>query len=255
MDRASMKEHAKEQIRGKIFTLLAMNLVVIAVGWVASFILGPVSWILTLLISGPISYTWAVVFLGITNKSRLPLFDDLLVGFKGDNFLRNFIAYLRYAIFTFLWSLLFVIPGIIKSIAYSQMFYFLAEDDEMDAAEAQSKSMEVMEGHKWEYFMLLLSFIPWYLLGMITFGIAFIWVVPYINTTMAEFHVRLTGGHKDSSKSVKKAVTAKTTATKTTAAKATTTKTTAAKAAVAKTSKTKKADAKKATKTKTAKKK
>lgn len=255
MDRASMKEHAKEQIRGKIFTLLAMNLIVIAVSWVASFILGPISWILTLLISGPINYTWAVVFLGITNKSRLPLFDDLLAGFKGDNFLRNFIAYLRYSIFTFLWSLLFVIPGIIKSIAYSQMFYFLAEDDKMDAGEAQSKSMEVMEGHKCEYFVLLLSFVPWYILGVITFGIGFIWILPYINTTLAEYHVRLTSNSKASSKSVKKAVTAKTTATKTTTTKATATKTAATKAAAAKTSTTKKADAKKATKTKATKKK
>ena len=84
-----------------------------------------------------------------------------------------------------------MIPGIIKSIAYSQMFYLLAEDDKLEPGDAQRKSMEMMEGHKMDYFVLGLSFIPWYLLCIITLGIASIYVAPYVQTTMAEFHVRL----------------------------------------------------------------
>lgn len=242
MDRVSMKEHAKQQIRGKIFTLLAMYIIIAAVSLVASFILGGFSWIVTLLISGPITFAWASVYLGITKRSRMPLFGDLISGFKGDNFLRNFIAYLRYSIFTFLWSLLFIIPGIIKSIAYSQMFYFLAEDDKMEAGAAQRKSMEVMEGHKWEYFVLQLSFIPWHILGALTFGIAYIWVIPYMETTFAEYHVRLTGSNKPTPK----AAAVKAVAKKTSSAK------TAKKSAPAKTAK--KATSAKATKAKSTKK-
>lgn len=209
MDRVSMKEHAKKQIEGKIFTLLAIYIIIMAASMVISFVLGPISGIATLLVTGSVVLAEAFIYLGITKKSRMPKVEDLLIGFKGDNFLRAMIAYLRYEVFVFLWSLLFIVPGIIKSISYSQMFYFMAEDDKLEAGDAQRKSMEIMEGHKLEYFTLQLSFIPWHLLGIITFGIAYVWVAPYIETTMAEYHVRLTGGNKPASKPAAKAAKAK----------------------------------------------
>ena len=129
MDRASMKAHAKEQIKGKILILLAITLIISVASGAISFILGPVGGIATLLIAGPIAYAQVFIYLGITNKSRVPKVEDIIVGFKDDNFLRTFVAYIRLVVFTFLWSLLFWIPGIIKSISYSQMFYLLAEDD------------------------------------------------------------------------------------------------------------------------------
>ena len=203
MDRAKIKAHAKEQIKGKILTLLAITLIVSVATGAISFILGPIGGIATLIITGPITFAQAFIYLGITNKSRMPKIEDLIEGFKGDNFLRTLVAYLRMIIFTFLWGLLFWIPGIIKGIAYSQMFYLLAEDDKLDPGEAQKKSMEIMEGHKWEYFVFLLSFIPWYLLVGVTFGIASIWVAPYVNTAMAEYHVRLVNGGKSTAKEAK----------------------------------------------------
>lgn len=203
MDRVSMKEHAKKQIEGKIFTLLAIYIIIFAASSIISFALGPVSGIATLLVAGPIALAQAFIYLGITKKSRMPKIEDLLVGFKGDNFLRALIAYIRYEVFVFLWSLLFIVPGIIKSISYSQMFYLMADDEKLEAGVAQRKSMEMMEGHKWEYFVLQLSFIPWHLLGIITFGIAYVWIVPYIETTMAEFHVRLVNNNKPVAKAVK----------------------------------------------------
>ena len=66
--------------------------------------------------------------------------------------------------------------------------FLLAENPKMDAATAQKKSMELMEGHKMELFVLNLSFIPWYLLVAITFGLASIYVVPYVRTTLALFY-------------------------------------------------------------------
>ena len=203
MDRASIKVHAKKQIEGKILTLLAINIIVAVVTGAISFILGPIGSIATLLITGAITFAQAFIYLGVTNKSRMPKIEDLIIGFKGDNFMRTLVAYLRFVIFVFLWSLLFYIPGIIKSISYSQMFYLLVEDDKLEAAEAQKKSMELMEGHKWEYFVLLLSFIPWYLLCIVTFGLAAIYVSPYVQTTLAEYHVRLMNGGKSPAKEAK----------------------------------------------------
>ena len=214
MDRASMKAHAKEQIKGKILTILAITIIIGAINFGVSFVLGPVGSIATFIITGAFTLAEAFIFLGITKKSRMPKIEDIFMGFKGDNFLRSLVAYLRYTIFTFLWGLLFVIPGIIKSIAYSQMFYLMAEDDKLEAGDAQRKSMEMMEGHKMDYFVLGLSFIPWYLLCLITFGIASIYVMPYIQTTMAEFHVRLMNENEPVTKNAKAIKEAKTTKTK-----------------------------------------
>lgn len=203
MDRVSMKTHAKEQIKGKIFTLLAIYIIIALATGIIAFVLSPIAGLISMLIAGPLTYSQTVIFLGITNKSRMPKIEDLLLGFKENNFMRTFIGYLRMTIFTFLWSLLFYIPGIIKSISYSQMFYLMAEDDKLDPGDAQKQSMQLMEGHKADYFVLMLSFIPWYLLVGITFGLAAIWVTPYVSTTLAEFHVRLmaeNGGSKSSAK-------------------------------------------------------
>ena len=187
MDRGKIKAKAKELIKGKILIIFALTLILTAVGGLSG-VIPPVGPILILLIAGSISISQAFIFLGIAKKNRKPEVKDLLEGFKGDNFMRGFEGYIRYTVFTFLWSLLFVIPGIIKSIEYSQMFYLMAENPKMSAGEAQKKSMELMEGHRWEYFIWNLSFLPWMILTGITFGIASIYVAPYMSTTFALYY-------------------------------------------------------------------
>ena len=181
------------------------------------------------------------VYLGIVKKSRTPDVEDIIIGFKDNQFGRSLITYLRYKIFTLLWTLLLIIPGIIKSISYSQMFYLIAEDKKLEPGEAQKKSMEMMEGHKADYFVLILSFIPWFLLCVITFGLAAIYVVPYYQATMAEFHVRLVKENKPVAKvvkAVKEAATkAKASAKKPAAKKTTTTKKPASKKSAKKSTK------------------
>ena len=105
-------------------------------------------------------------------------------------------AMIRVGFFTFLWSLLFIIPGIIKSFAYSQTLLILADNPKMTAGEAQAKSIEMMNGHKMDYFVLGLSFIPWLLLVGITFGIASIYVMPYMETTYVNFYKEISGKKK-----------------------------------------------------------
>lgn len=190
MDRAAIKAHARKSISGKIFILLAITIVVAIIGGILGLI-PVVGWLALLVIEGPIMFAEAKIYLGIVEKNRTPEIKDLMEGAKEENFTRSFVGFLRYTIFTALWSLLFYIPGIIKSISYSQMFYLMAENKKMTAAEAQKKSMEIMEGHKWEYFVLGLSFILWYLLVGITFGLAAIYVAPYIEATKAEFYRKL----------------------------------------------------------------
>lgn len=187
MDRKKIKQLAKRRLDGKVLLCFA---VILLVGFAEGMInLVPVmGGVATLVLSGPIAISLAYVFIQLVKKDKKPEIDDLMVGFKDDNFLRGLVGYLEYVIFTFLWSLLFIIPGIIKSIAYSQMFYIMAEDPDIEAGDAMKKSMKLMKGHKMDYFLLQLSFIPWYLLCLLTFGILYIWVAPYVAATNAAFY-------------------------------------------------------------------
>ena len=94
-------------------------------------------------------------------------------------------------LFIFLWSLLFVVPGIIKAIAYSFTPYILAEYPNVPATEAVKISMRMTQGHKGEIFMMSLSFLGWFLLNGFTFGILGIFYVnPY-------FYVSVAGQYQD----------------------------------------------------------
>lgn len=95
---------------------------------------------------------------------------------------------LRMNIFTFLWTLLFIIPGIIKSYAYSMSGFILAENPEMTAKEAMQVSEKMMVGNKWRLFCLQISFIGWQLLCVLSLGIGFLWLKPYMNAAVAAFY-------------------------------------------------------------------
>lgn len=96
-------------------------------------------------------------------------------------------------IFTALWTILFIIPGIIKGYSYAMTPYilkdkFAAGQTDIGATEAITESRHLMDGHKMDLFVLDLSFIGWGLLGIITFGIGFIWIVSYYRQTKANFY-------------------------------------------------------------------
>ena len=95
---------------------------------------------------------------------------------------------LRMSIFTFLWTLLLIIPGIIKSYAYSMSGFILTENPEMTAKEAMQVSEKMMVGNKWRLFCLQISFIGWQFLCVLSLGIGFLWLKPYMNAAIAAFY-------------------------------------------------------------------
>lgn len=108
------------------------------------------------------------------------------IGFS--NWAHNVWGMTLMGIFVFLWTLLLVIPGIIKALAYALVPYILADKPELSANEAINLSMKMMKGHKFDFFWLSLSFIGWIILGMLTLGIGYFWLMPYIYTTYAAFY-------------------------------------------------------------------
>lgn len=89
------------------------------------------------------------------------------------------------ALWVFVWSLLFVIPGIVKFVSYSQMFFIMAENKNVGAARAMRMSKAMTDGHKADIALMAMSFLGWIFLSMLTSGIGFLWLCPYMATSFA----------------------------------------------------------------------
>lgn len=144
--------------------------------------------IVSFILMGPFEYGLKGASLKVSNAEVIKV-ENLFDGFK--DFSRAFLLNVINSIFVFLWSLLFIIPGIIKVISYSMSYYIIIENPNMSANDARKESMRIMQGNKWRYFCLQLSFIGWLLLSILTFGILLYWVNPYMYVANAEFYKSL----------------------------------------------------------------
>lgn len=141
-----------------------------------------------LLLSGPFNLGIHISALDVSRKQPVSV-GSLFEGFK--SFGDSLALYILNAIFIFLWSLLLVIPGIIKMYSYSMGYFILADRPDLSGNQARKRSMYLMKGHKWQLFCLDFSFIGWYLLSLLTLGILAFWVYPYHMTARAEFYNEL----------------------------------------------------------------
>ena len=175
---------ARESLKGKwglaIGTFIVFMLITIAVQLI------PVAGsIIYILIGGAMSLGLAIFALSLSRKQDVKL-SQIFEGFKKFGVALG--AYILIGIFVILWMLLLIIPGIIAALAYSQTFYIIAENDSIGPLQAITKSKEMMKGNKGKYFYLGLRFIGWGLLCIVTLGIGFLWLAPYIIVSLAQFY-------------------------------------------------------------------
>lgn len=183
MNRAELKSRAKAQIKGKIGVLFLITLIIGAISGAAGALLGKIpggSLVASIIITPAFALSLMRVYLLVSQDAK-PEIKDAFCGF--DDFWSAFKVTFLVGLYTFLWSLLLVIPGIVKSYSYSMSLYILAENKGKSAKECIQESIEMTNGHKMELFVLSLSFIGWVLLGAITLGIAYIWIAPYMQVT------------------------------------------------------------------------
>lgn len=133
-----------------------------------------------------------LVFLHMFDGTDRSFGQELISPFTNGKAGATLINWLMGVIFTFLWSLLLLIPGIIARYSYA-LSYYLTDDwanqgYHVQSTEAITRSKQMMQGHKWELFVLDLSFLGWYLLVAITFGLAAFYVTPYHTATRAAFY-------------------------------------------------------------------
>lgn len=185
MDRKQLKAQAKAQIKDKIGILIAVTLIIGAISVAASLVanlIPGVGMIVTIIVTPAFALSTVRIYLMVV-RGMTPEVKDSFSGF--DDFFSAFKVTLLVGLYTFLWSLLFIIPGIVKSYAYSMSLYILADNKGKSARECVRESVEMTDGHKAELFVLDLSFIGWYLLATLTCGLAYLYVVPLYNATRA----------------------------------------------------------------------
>lgn len=159
-----------------VYGLLSVLVSIIpTVGSVASLLLMPMGW------------GFSISFLRNGRGCSDSFNPKVLFEGYGD-FVRIFTTMLLVGVYTVLWTLLLVVPGIIKGLSYAMTPYILADNPEMSNNKAIELSMAMMEGHKMDLFLMHLVFLLWGLLCILTLGIGYFWLRPYIQASMALFY-------------------------------------------------------------------
>jgi uncharacterized membrane protein len=175
---------ARETLKGKwalaVGVFLVYQLILIGIQSVED-----VGGLAHLLIAGPLCLGITIFTLALS-RNESAYFEQMFQGFK--RFQVSLIAYVLRGIFVILWSLLLIVPGIIAALSYAMTFYIISDNPSVTAKEAIKKSKEMMYGNKWKLFTLQLRFIGWALLCILTAGIGFLWLVPYMQVSNAKFY-------------------------------------------------------------------
>ncbi|MDD6736382.1 MAG: DUF975 family protein [Clostridiales bacterium] len=188
MDRITIKEDAKRQISGYIGMFFIMTLIVSVITVVVGLI--PVAGALLSFISTALfDFAFVMIFLALSQGIK-PEYNDIFSIFKNTQLCGNaLLLEILTMVFTFLWSLLFVVPGIIKGLSYAMAPYILAENDYfMTPSDAIKESMRIMNGHKLDLFVLNITFLGWFFASAVTFGLVGIYALPYYRATITNFY-------------------------------------------------------------------
>jgi len=214
MNRTELKATAKTQITGKIGILFLCGFLIAIISGAPATVLSfavpgtpldplnpdylafalSTGWrslaqaALGIIIGASFTISTVLIYIGLADD-KYPQVADIFKGFA--IFGKAVALNIMTTVLSFLWGLLFVVPGIIKSISYSMAPYILAENQDMNPRQAIEESKRVTQGHKGELFVLSLSFIGWYLLALPTLGLIMIYVSPYINATRANAYLKL----------------------------------------------------------------
>ena len=175
------RQKSWSQLRKSYWSVLVAVIIVLAVTTASA----PLVFILV----GPMLVGQAYYLMDVSiNENEGKNFELLVEGFK-KSLVNSIVANILVGIFTFLWSLLLIIPGIIKYYGYSMTPFIIADEPEIDFMAAIRKSQEMMRGHKFRLFKLQLSFIGWFFLGALAFGVGLFFVYPYYQLAHANFYL------------------------------------------------------------------
>lgn len=179
ISRREVKSLAKDQLKGNWVIAIILFLI---------YLVLMCSSLSRLLLGGLVSVGICTFTMNLA-KNKKARINDLFSNFN--IYLKTLGLYLLMLLIVGIGYILFIIPGIILTLMLSQSLYILNDDNEKTITQCIKESANLMKGHKWEFFVLQLSFIGWGLLVVLTFGIAALWVQPYMWVTNANYYIKL----------------------------------------------------------------
>lgn len=186
MDNVSLMRRAKQMLAGNWVNAAIGALIYLAIMSIAGY-----TYILTLLVAGPIIYGFYLFISCIVDTKRA----DFNLIFKGfERYVDTMLAGLIYILLTTLGIILLIVPGIIVQCGLSMTFFIMNENPNISGVDAVKESWNLMNGHKWDYFCLNLRFIGWALLCILTLGIGLLWLYPYMTAAQLNFYRRIRYG-------------------------------------------------------------
>ncbi len=188
ISRAAIKANAKAQLGNNLFG--NTWLMALVVGLVYGVIIGAagMTYAGIIILVGPMGIGLASVFLSLARGDGEVRLERMFTDGFSQQFGRNLLLGLLRGLFTALWSMLFVVPGIVKHYAYSMSFYIAADHPEYTWNQCMDASKRMTAGHKGELFVLDLSFIGWFFVGALCLGVGSLWVTPYYNASWANYY-------------------------------------------------------------------
>jgi uncharacterized membrane protein len=187
MTPAELRKNAREQLKNNWGLAVLVGLIYLAINVITS-LEETISFFSFLILTGPLTAGLTLVYLKLS-RSESSQVQELFDGFK--RFVDFFVLNIVSTVFILLWSLLLIVPGIIAAIRYSQAYFLMIDDPNLKPLDAIKQSSRMMDGYKGKYVVLILSFIGWILLSVITLFIGFIFLVPYMTVTFANFYNQL----------------------------------------------------------------
>ena len=192
MENNQIMKEAQESLKGKwgisIAACLIAGVITIMITILGGYLINE-DWggnLLSLFVTPSIGVGLALFFLNIHDGNKLEI-RTIFNPFK-EVWLNSVLAYFMMIVIIIIGSILFIIPGIIASLMFSQVFYIIAEDNKIDPYNALVKSKKMMEGNKWKLFKIMLIILLLAIVCILTLGIGFIWLAPYQNAVYAKFY-------------------------------------------------------------------
>lgn len=188
------RQEARERLSGSWGKFALLYLII----GIATMVISLIPFIGTaaeILLSGPIALGVTFCMLRLFQGEPMVL-EDAAEGFR--NFVPALLVYLLVMIFSLLWGLLLIIPGIVAGYSYIMSFYILVENPDMAPMDVLRRSKEMMKGHRMDLFILHLTFAGWAVLAVLTLGIGTLWLTPYITAANTAFYLDLKSGYEPS---------------------------------------------------------
>ena len=186
MDHVSMMRRAKEKLAGNWLNAAVATLIMYAILGLAGC-----TYVGELLVYGPLAFGYILYLMALTDTRT----SDFGLLFKGFNrFVETMVAGLLYSLIVGIGSIFLVVPGIIAACGFAMTFFIMSEDANISGLDALKASWQMMKGHKWDFFCFQFRFIGWGLLCLLTCGIGFLWLYPYIIAANFNYYRQLRYG-------------------------------------------------------------